>query len=109
MRRGDIVLTALAGDYGKPRPAVVVQGDVVTQAGAESVVVCPMTTSTSGARRIRVLVEPSRQNGLRAGSEIMVEKVTAVALHRFREVIGRLDAATMRAVDRALLVVLGIA
>ena len=27
MRRGDLVTVAAAGDYGKPRPAVVVQTD----------------------------------------------------------------------------------
>ena len=29
MKRGDVVLVALSGDYGKPRPAVIVQSDAV--------------------------------------------------------------------------------
>ena len=32
LRRGDLVLVALPGDCGKPRPAVVVQGDTLTAA-----------------------------------------------------------------------------
>ena len=27
-RRGDVVICVLSGDYGKPRPAVVVQSDL---------------------------------------------------------------------------------
>jgi mRNA interferase MazF len=30
MRRGDIVIVAFAGDFGKPRPAVVVQSDYLS-------------------------------------------------------------------------------
>lgn len=28
MRRGDIVTIALQGDYGKPRPALIIQSDL---------------------------------------------------------------------------------
>jgi len=31
MRRGDVVVVALPGDLGKPRPAVVVQVDVLNE------------------------------------------------------------------------------
>ena len=109
MKRGDVVLTALPGDYGKPRPAVVVQGDAVTEADYGSVVVCPMTSASRAALLIRVPVAPSEENGLKTESQIMVEKLAGVSTKRLRGVIGKLDAATMRAVDRALLVVLGFA
>jgi mRNA interferase MazF len=39
LKRGDIVVVAAPGDYGKPRPAVVVQADALTEAGLQSVVV----------------------------------------------------------------------
>ena len=109
MRRGDLVLVALPGDYGKPRPAVVVQGDTLTAADCGSVVVCPLTTVLTGTASFRVAVEPSAANGLRHSSEVMVEKLAGVARPRLREVIGSLDRATMQAVERALLLVLGFA
>jgi len=109
VKRGDVVLTVLPGDYGKPRPAVVVQADAVTEADYGSVVVCPMTSATGQGLLVRVPVAPSEGNGLKADSEIMVEKLAGVSAKRLRGVIGRLDAVTMRAVDRALLVVLGFA
>jgi len=55
-----------------------------------------------------VTVEATADTGLRERSEVMVEKVTAVAETRLRERIGEIDAATMRAVERALLLVFGI-
>ena len=39
MNRGDVVTVAATGDYGKPRPAVIVQTDALPATHA-SVVVC---------------------------------------------------------------------
>lgn len=110
MKRGDIVLVALSGDYGKPRPAVVLQDDLLTLAvGLGSVVVCPLTSQVTGARSFRVAIEPSSENGLTLPSEVMVEKLAGVSVKRVREVIGRVDQATMHGIERALLLVLGFA
>jgi mRNA interferase MazF len=48
MSRGDVVIVAASGDYGKPRPAVIVQSDAVPGSHA-SVVICPMTSETAEA------------------------------------------------------------
>ena len=109
MRRGAIVLVALAGDYGKPRPALVVQADTLTADDCGSVVICPLTTHLTGAASFRVAVDPTEANGLRVRSEVMVEKLAGVARTRLRDVIGHLDRTTMTAVERALLLVLGFA
>ena len=109
MRRGDVVLVALPGDHGKLRPAVVAQGDTLSAEDCGSVAVCPLTTTLTGTESFRVVVEASVENGLRQRSEVMVEKLAGVARPRLREVIGQLDRATMRAVERALLLVLGFA
>jgi mRNA interferase MazF len=55
LRRGDVVIVAVAGDYGKPRPAVVVQTDAIPAAHA-SVVVCQMTTTLLDAADLRVTI-----------------------------------------------------
>ncbi len=109
MRRGDVVLAVLPGDYGKPRPVLVVQGDVLNEAGHASVMVCPLTGYLSGLRRTRLRVDPAQANGLEKPSEVMVDKVTAVRSDKFRDVIGRLDDDTMRRLDGPLLVALGLA
>ncbi len=109
MRRGDVVLFALPGDYGKPRPAVIVQSDLLNTEDPPSFLLCPLTTTLTGLADIRIPVEPTPGNGLSAPSEVMVDKTSAAPRRRLRDVVGRLDAATMRAVDRALLLVLGFA
>lgn len=108
MRRGDLVVVALPGDYGKPRPALVVQADVISAFSFDSVLLCPLASEPTGMTLCRILVEPTPETGLRERSEIMVEKLTAVSARRLRDVIGRIDEATMQAVERALLLVLGI-
>jgi mRNA interferase MazF len=107
LKRGEVVLVALQGDYGKPRPAVILQNDLITAEESDSVVVCPMTSELSGMKEFRVLVEPTPGNGLRVRSEVMVEKLAGVPRRQLREVVGQLEAASLHAVEQASLLVLG--
>ncbi|HKO10010.1 MAG TPA: type II toxin-antitoxin system PemK/MazF family toxin [Alphaproteobacteria bacterium] len=107
MRRGDVVLAATPGDYGKPRPAVVTQSDIFNETHP-SVVMCPLTTFRVEAPLFRITVEPTEGNGLRQSSQVMVDKITTLRRDRLRSTIGRLDQETMRRVDRALAVFLGL-
>src|ERR1039457_5982453 len=68
MRRGDVVTVAATGDYGKPRPAVIVQTDALPAEHA-SVVVCQLTSDCSDAPDFRVTIEPSERNGLRGRAQ----------------------------------------
>ena len=102
MRRGDVVVCAAPGDYGKPRPAVVVQSDLFNPTHA-SVVICPITTHTVEAALFRLPVGPNRRNGLRTESQIMADKLMAVKRERIGDRIGRLSAREMARVSRALL------
>jgi mRNA interferase MazF len=108
LKRGDVVLVVMPGDYGKPRPAVVVQSNEMIRFGFSSVVVCPMTSHVSDRPRVRVTVEPDDVNGLSLRSEIMVEKLVGMSTDKVRRIIGHVNDATMRKVDRALFVVLGL-
>ena len=106
MRRGDLVTIATSGDYGKPRPALVVQSDAFE--ALPSVTVLPLTSDIHDAHLIRVTVQPTSENGLRAVSQVMIDKVTTVPRSRVGEVIGRADAGSMRVVDVALGRFLGV-
>ena len=107
MRRGDLVTVALSGDYGKPRPALVVQSDLFS--AHPSVTLLPVTGDLREAPLLRIRVDPSEQNGLRKTSDIMVDKLQTVPRERVGTVIGRVDDATMVAVNRALATFLGFA
>ena len=108
MKRGDVVTVAASGDYGKPRPAVVVQTDAFPETHA-SVVVCQMTSQLADAPDFRVTIEPSEGNGLRARSQVMADKPVTIRRERAGRVIGRLDVEDMRRLNLALAFVMGLA
>jgi mRNA interferase MazF len=107
IRRGQFVTVATAGDYGKPRPALVVQSDLFTE--LPSVVICPTTTVLrADADLFRLEVEPSERNGLRQVSQIAIDKITVVPAAKIGGVIGEADDALLLRVSRALALFLGI-
>jgi len=108
MKRGDVVTVAAAGDYGKPRPAVIVQTDAFPESHA-SVIVCQMTSDLTDAPDFRILIEPSKTNGLRARSQMMADKPVAIRRDRVGGVIGRLGDDEMRRLNVALAFVMGLA
>ena len=107
MRRGDLVTVALRGDTGKPRPALVIQADRF--ATTITVIVLPLTGTQLDLPLLRVMLEPSETNGLHEPSQIMVHRPQIVARDKIGGVIGRLDQATILAVNRLLALVLGLA
>ena len=69
----------------------------------------PVTSTIVDTPLFRVTVEPSRRNGLRSVSQIMVDKVTTVRRQRLSQTIGRLEEDAMLRVSRALALWFGIA
>ena len=61
MKRGDVVIVAATGDYGKPRAAVIVQTDAFPETHA-SVVICQMSSEIVDAPDFRVTIDPSEEN-----------------------------------------------
>lgn len=101
MIRGDIVVCALSGDYGKPRPALVVQSDLFNSTHA-SVVICPITSHIIDASLFRISVYPSIENHLTVLSQIMVDKITTIKSEKIREVIGTLEKHVLQQVNEGL-------
>ena len=108
MKRGDVVTVAATGDYGKPRPAVVVQTDAIP-AGHGSVVICQMTSECNDAPDFRVTIDPSEQNGLRVRSQVMADKPVAVRRERIGRQVGHLDDKDISRLNIALAFVMGLA
>jgi mRNA interferase MazF len=106
MKRGDLVPVVLAGAYGKPRPALVIQSDLFAR--HPSVTVLPVTTELRPIESFRIAVQPTAGNGLRAPSQIMVDKTHTIPREKAGAAFGRLEAPTMAAVNRALAVFLGL-
>lgn len=107
IRRGQFVVVATSGDYGKPRPALVVQSDLFAE--LPSVVICPLTTTLrNDADLIRLEVAPTPQNGLPELSQIAIDKITVVPVGKICDVIGEADDALLLRVNRALALFLSI-
>ena len=107
MKRGDLVLAAMQGDFGKPRPCVVIQSDRY-QNDFDSVLVCPLSTHVAPTHIVRIRIEPTRSTGLRETSVIMVDKATAVLQKRIRERIGAVEPDIMLQIETALTLLLDL-
>ncbi len=107
MKRGDIVTVSAPGDCGQPRPAVVIQSDALN--AADSVLVALLTSAVADAPLYRLALEPTATNGLKALSQVMMDKVLAYPRAKCGPVIGRLSGADRLVLNNMLLVMVGLA
>lgn len=107
MRRGDIVAVAVQGDFGKPRPALVIQADAFLEHATVTVLL--LSGALTDAPLLRLTVEPTAANGLAKPSQIMIDKAMTVMRGMIGVAIGRLDGEAIVEVERRLAVFLGIA
>jgi mRNA interferase MazF len=107
MMRGNLVSIAMQGDFGKPRPALVIQANLFAE--HTSFTVLPITSTLVHAPLLRVTIQSSAENGLQKNSQIMVDKAMTVMREKIGVVFGRIDANTLIEVERCLAVFLGIA
>ena len=105
--RGDLVTITLQGDFGKPRPALVIQADAFD--AHPSVTVLPVTSTRVDAPLLRVTLQPTAQNRLRKPSQVMVDKAMTVRRDKLGDVFGRIEMESMVEVERCLAIFLGIA
>lgn len=107
MRRGDLVTVAIQGDFGKPRPALVIQADSFID--HPSVTVLPITSALIEAPMLRVTIEPGGTRGVRGTSQVMVDKAMTVRRDKVGPVFGRIDEDLLVEVERRLAIFIGIA
>ncbi len=100
-----MITVALPGDYGKPRPAVVVQND---QVGSDSTIVCLLSSDPTAGATYRQLIVPNAGNGLREPTFAMTEKIQLAKREKCGPPIGRLAPDEMAVLDVNLTFVLGI-
>jgi mRNA interferase MazF len=107
VKRGDLVTVAAQGDYGKPRPAVVIQSDTLD--AADSVLVILVTSTLRDAPLYRLTIEPTDANGLNAVSQIMIDKILAYPRVKCGAVMGHLSEQEISALNSMLSVMIGFA
>jgi len=107
MKRGDIISVALQGDFGKPRPALVIQSNQFDK--TMTVTVLLISSSLVDAPLIRLNIEPSDQNCLNKTSQIMIDKIMTVKRDKIGDVLGSIEDKTLLEATRLLAVFLGFA
>ncbi|WP_256582267.1 type II toxin-antitoxin system PemK/MazF family toxin [Pseudomonas sp. MYb185] len=98
---------AMAGDFGKPRPALVIQADLFNE--HSSITVLPVTSTLIRAPLLRITVQPSVENGLKKPSQVMVDKAMTIKRDKIGPAFGHIDADALVEIERCLALFLGIA
>jgi mRNA interferase MazF len=101
-----VVIVAPPGDFSKPRPAIVLQEEVLPETGV--VTVALVTSDLSRGTHFRIRVEPSEVNGLRKPSEIMIDNVQTFRVGKVGDIVGCLEDDVMDRVKSALAVFFGV-
>jgi len=101
IKRGAVVICVFPKTQGKPRPAVVVQSDLFNATHA-TVTLCPITGTVRDYPLFRIDVPPSRSNGLKKPSQVMVDKVTTIPREHIGQVVGEISAVQIRAINSSL-------
>jgi len=105
--RGDFVTIAMSGDFGKPRPALVIQADLFNE--QETITVLLVSSTLVNAPLLRVLVQPNAENGLQKPSQVMVDKAMTIKKEKLGPTFGRIGEDAMVQVERCLAMFFGIA
>jgi len=109
VRRGDIVTVVAPGDFGKPRPAVIIQGDALNAAGPTSTIVALMTSQLNDAPLLRLTIEPAETNGLTNTSQIQTNRLVTIRTEKIGATIGRLNDQQQVELNRLLALAIGLA
>jgi mRNA interferase MazF len=107
-RRGDIYLVNFEPTVGheiqKTRPALIIQNDIANRFSPITIVAAITSKFTEPPYPTEVIMK-SDQSGL---SLVLLNQIRSVDRRRLAKHLGRASAATMRAVDRALQISLGM-
>jgi mRNA interferase MazF len=107
MNWGNFVTIAMQGDFGKPRPALVIQSDQFNEHATVTVLL--VSSTLVDAPLLRVTVQPDKTNNMKKPSQVMVDKAMTVKRDKLGEAFGSAGDEVMLEVGRCLAVFLGIA
>jgi len=110
-RRGEIYwadLNPVIGhEQGGRRPVLIIQNDIGNRYSPTTIVV-PITSSFSDKVYPTEVRVPADTGGLISDSSMLLNQIKAVDKRRLERCIGQLDKTTMRRVDQAIKISLGL-
>ena len=109
-RRGEIYLVSFDPTIGheiqKTRPAIVIQNDIGNRLSPVTIVAA--ITSRVTPHPVKVMVSPTKGNGLSVLSAIHLAQIRTVDRVRLVKKLGSVDADILRRVDEAIQISLGL-
>ena len=109
IKRGEIYAvdfgTGFGSEQGGTRPSLILQNDIGNRHSPATIVAAITGRKTKAALPTHVAIMTS---GLKTESTVLLEQIRTIDKARLGEYIGRLDSKTLAAVDRAIVVSLGI-
>ena len=110
-RRGEIYLVSFDPTVGheikKTRPALVIQNNVSNQYSPITIVAA-ISSQFGNPPHPREVILPTGKSGLAKPSAVVLNQIRSVDRQRLVKRLGAIDTATMRKVDEALLISLGL-
>lgn len=104
-RHGHLYLADLNPRFGtepgKLRPVVVIQSDLLNQAGHPSTWIVPCTTRLVGDNMLRVVL-PVGAAGNRQDCEVMIDQSRAIDNRRLKRLLGQLPSSLLREIKEKL-------
>jgi mRNA interferase MazF len=111
-RRGEVYLVAFDPTVGreikKTRPALIIQNDVGNRYSDLTIVAAITSEFSPVLYPVEVIVKPSSANGLTMLSAILLDQFRTVDTRRLIKRLGAIDPSTMRRVDEAIRISLGL-
>jgi mRNA interferase MazF len=110
-RRGDVFLVQFDPTVGheirKTRPAVIIQNDISNRYSPVTIVAAVSSQFSEPPFPREVLIAPA-ESGLPKRSAVIVNQIRSVDRQRLGKKVGRLSRESMRRVDEALKISLGL-
>jgi mRNA interferase MazF len=111
-RRGEIHLVSfdptMGHDIQKTRPAIIIQNDVSNQYSPIAIVAAISSQFRNPPHPREVPIPTGGKTGLSKPSAVILNQIRSIDRERLQRRLGVLDAATMRRVDEAIKISLGL-
>lgn len=107
LSRGAVATASIGDPSGRPRPFLVLRSDRF--ADHTLVTLLAFTSTITDAPTLRVTVQPTAENDLRQPSQVMIDHIQFVRVHRIGAIIGQLGRSDLAAISRAVAVYPGFA
>ena len=112
-RRGEIYLVSFDPTVGyeirKTRPALIIQNNIGNQYSPLTIVAAVTSKVSPMPFPVEIVVEPAKGNGLKVRSAIRLDQIRTIDRQRLIMRLGSVDPTTMRRVDDAIKISLGLA